>query len=71
MTQKTTNCPDCETEMQVIKLIDNTALGHTEIAYAAGDAKPDKWMAQYPKKGNLVAKMCPLCGRVLLFGGRM
>ena len=72
MTQEATHCPDCETEMQLIKLIDNGAPGflQTEIAYATPDAKRDNWTGRFPEKGRLVAKICPSCGRVLLFGSR-
>jgi len=72
MTQEATHCPDCETEMQLIKLIDNGApcFGQTEIAYATPDAKRDNWTGRFPEKGRLVAKICPSCGRVLLFGSR-
>ena len=62
-------CPDCETEMRVIKLIDRMGDdGHAEIGYAAGDAERGWFFGRYPEKGQVSAKMCPTCGRIILHG---
>ena len=62
-----TNCPDCDTELEAIKLIDNADRGtHTLMSYAAGDADRSVFLGQFPVEGRIVAEMCPSCGRVLL-----
>jgi predicted RNA-binding Zn-ribbon protein involved in translation (DUF1610 family) len=66
-------CPDCQTAMVVIKLIDagkttGLELPHRELQYAAGDAAPSGWTGRFPIAGVVRARMCPECGRITLHG---
>ena len=66
-------CPECETELFAVKVIDathslpTTGGAHVELAYAAVDAKPSFFMKAIPKDGTLRAMLCPECGRALLY----
>ena len=75
MTQSRSTCPDCEIELQLIKLLDATNLGmssegigHVEQAYAAANAEASWYTKSVPKAGKVQAKICPQCGRIILFG---
>jgi hypothetical protein len=68
------NCPECETELQPIKIIDATSPGpsdkgiaHVELSYSSPDAKPSFFSHAIKREGTLKATMCPNCGRVLLY----
>ena len=67
-------CPECETEMQPIKLLDathdlpaKTGGAHVELSYAAPEAKPSFWMKAIPSAGTIMAMLCPNCGRTVLY----
>ena len=67
MTERRTTCPDCESEMRSIKLVDNAGQGGDQkLGYAAGDAKHSRFFKRYPKEGKVGAAMCPSCGRIVL-----
>ena len=75
MSNKRTNCPDCEVELRPIKLLDATnqgmgseGVGHVEQAYAAENAQASWYTQTVPKSGTVKAKICPECGRIILFG---
>ena len=69
-------CPDCEVELQAIKIIDATSPGpsdkgiaHVELSYSAPDAKPSFFQHAIKREGTVEAKVCPKCGRILLYAG--
>lgn len=71
----TRSCPDCNTGMQPIKLIDATArsvgrgaLDHVELAYAAPDAQASFFLRKVPALGTVKGSICPECGRIVLYG---
>lgn len=70
MTNKTTTCPDCKSEMRPIKLVDSTGEHHShqQLGYAAGEAERSWFFGRYPEEGKVAAKMCPSCGRIILHG---
>ena len=68
-------CPDCQHDLQPIKMLDATSPGykhegvmHTELAYAAPDAAASFFLHAVPKAGVVKAWICPECGRILLYG---
>jgi len=75
VSEQRNECPDCQCEMQPIKLLDATypgfgdkGAGHVETAYAAADATAKGFTHSIPKAGTVKAKICPTCGRILLHG---
>ena len=71
-----TTCPDCSEELQPIKIIDATAPGpihtgivHVELSYSAPDAKRSFFLHAIKREGTVQAKLCPQCGRILLYAG--
>lgn len=68
-------CPDCKVELHTIRLIDATIRGtfsagsaHIDLEYAAPDAKPGLFTGTVPSEGIVWGKICPECGRILLYG---
>ena len=68
-------CPDCNLELQPIKLLDATDTGmgghgasHTELSYAAPDSAASLFTRTVPRLGSVHGKICPECGRIILFG---
>jgi hypothetical protein len=61
-----TTCPDCDTPLQAIKLIERSMGPDRELEYAAGDARPGWLLGQFPVAGKVGARMCPCCGRIVL-----
>jgi endogenous inhibitor of DNA gyrase (YacG/DUF329 family) len=70
-------CPDCQTPMQPIRLVDATSSevfgtegsDHVDLEYALPDT-PTKmgWKSHYvPAAGRVGAVMCPACGRIVLY----
>ncbi len=77
MTEQRNHCPDCEFELQPIKLLDATdtgmggqGIGHTELSYAAPDSAASMFTRTVPRLGVVLAKICPECGRIILFGNQ-
>jgi hypothetical protein len=75
MLEPRNTCPDCESELQPIKLLDATDTGmgghgisHTELSYAAPDSAASFFTRTVPRLGTVQGKICPDCGRILLFG---
>ena len=69
MTQQKRECPDRQTQMHPIKLIDRTGEGeHTEVGYASGDAERGWFFGTYSELGKIQATMCPSCGRIIFHG---
>ena len=70
------HCPDCLGQMQSIKLIDATrspgldhqGMQHIGLAYAAEDAQRSFFLGKIPQLGTVHGKICPKCGRILLYG---
>jgi len=69
-------CPDCNVELQLIKIIDATSPGphhkgiaHVELSYSSPDAKPSFFLHEIKREGTVQAKLCPQCGRILLYAG--
>ena len=61
--------------MYPIKLLDATNLGlgtegigHVEQAYAAENAEASWYTKTVPKAGNVKARICSQCGRIILHG---
>jgi hypothetical protein len=69
-------CPDCQTPMRPIKMIDATerAMGggafRVELTYAADDAEPG-FFGGIPPEGKVRGSICPQCGQILLYGSPM
>ena len=75
MPEVTRTCPDCDSTMHPIKLLDATNLGmgtegigHVEQAYAAINAEASWVTKTVPKAGTVRANICPQCGRIVLHG---
>ena len=68
MGQQRSVCPDCQSEMRPIKLIDSTGKyhSHRQLGYAAGEAERGWFLGRYPEEGKVAARMCPSCGRIVL-----
>ena len=68
MAERRTTCPDCESEMHPIKLIDSTGEyhSHQELGYAAAEAERGWFFGRYSEEGKVAARMCPSCGRIVL-----
>jgi hypothetical protein len=66
MTQQRTTCPDCQTQMRPIKLIDSAYDTHELLGYAAGEAERSWFLGKYKEAGKVAARMCPACGRIIL-----
>ncbi|MBN2590319.1 MAG: hypothetical protein JXA96_10690 [Sedimentisphaerales bacterium] len=71
-----TTCPDCNEELQPIKIIDATLRsaggsghGHVELSYSAVDAERSLFMGAFKREGTIQGKLCPKCGRILLYAG--
>jgi hypothetical protein len=67
-------CPDCDGELQPINILDATLPGYhqegsqqVELSYSSPDAKPSFFMYDIKREGKVKAKMCPNCGRILLY----
>ncbi|MCH5373069.1 MAG: hypothetical protein JJ992_03770 [Planctomycetes bacterium] len=61
--------------MQPIKLLDATDTGmggqgisHTELSYAASDSVASFFTRTVPRLGTVHARICPECGRIVLYG---
>ncbi len=63
-----TSCPDCETPLQNIKLIDHSIEPDRELEYAAGDAHRGFFLRRFRVAGRVRAQLCPACGRIVLHG---
>ncbi len=75
MAENKPKCPDCSLEMQPIKLLDATDTGmggqgisHTELSYAAPDSVASFFTRTVPRLGTVDARICPQCGRIVLYG---
>lgn len=75
MSEYSSACPDCKSVMQPIKVIDATSLGmgsegagHVPLAYAAPDASRSFFLGKIQRTGVLTGRICPKCGRVVLYG---
>lgn len=61
-----TQCPDCQTTLQAIKLIDRSNEPDREPCYTAADAQRKWYTGHFPVAGKVKASMCPSCGMILL-----
>lgn len=61
-----TTCPDCQTPLQPIRLIDHSARPDRDLEYAAGDAE-QTWSLAIPVAGKVRAHVCPSCRRIVLY----
>ncbi len=75
MSEPRTACPDCNTGMHPIKLINATHPGfgsdgirHVELAYSAPEAKASFFLGRIPMLGTVKGMICPECGRIVLHG---
>jgi hypothetical protein len=62
---KPRTCPDCKSEMCLIKLTDGTL---DKLGYAAEDATRLWPFGNYPVQGSVEALMCAWCGRITFYG---
>lgn len=65
-------CPECETQMQSISIIDRSRLNEfrsmdSVLTYSSPGAKPSFWTGSIPAEGVVSAFACPKCGRILLY----
>lgn len=73
--QQKRTCPDCESALQPIKLLDKWgAFGERkvfeELTYASGDAEPHGFFVDsYRPEGTVQAFICTSCRRIILYGG--
>jgi hypothetical protein len=64
-------CPDCKSDMRPITLIDDGGMNKQhKLRYAIG-TKIKHWpmslfMGRYTEAGEVNARMCPSCGRIVL-----
>ena len=71
-----TTCPDCNEELQAIKMIDATHCSpldfsghqHVELSYSSIHAKTG-FFYDMKKEGTVQGRLCPKCGRILLYAG--
>ena len=70
----TRECPDCKAQLRDVKLIDATAhdllmegCQHVDLTYAALDSDKSLFFGKVPALGRVRAKLCPECGRMLLY----
>lgn len=77
MNERQTSCPECNTGMQPIKIIDATERNfvsgeggsrHVELEYAAPDAKASFFTRTIPALGTVKGLICPECGLIVLRG---
>jgi hypothetical protein len=76
MSERSSECPDCKSTMQPIKLIDATdgpgwdqeGVQHIELAYAAPDAARSFFLGKIQRLGAVKGLICPECGRIILYG---
>ena len=74
MSSARTTCPDCETELQAVKIVDATdrAFGEgayrVELTYAAHEAQAPLggWLGGIRPLGKVEGRICPNRGRILL-----
>ena len=77
MSERRSDCPDCQSTLQPINLIDATAgpgwdqegIQHIELAYAAPDATRSFFRGKIQRQGVVKGLICPACGRIL-YGDR-
>ena len=69
-------CPDCNEELQDIKILDatssgprNTGIAQVELAYSTPEAKQSFFLHEIKREGTIQGKLCPKCGRILLYAG--
>lgn len=71
-----TECPDCEGDLQNIKLIDATdrsmggGVGHVELQYAARGSVASHYSGTITSDGIVKGKLCTSCGRIFLYGDK-
>jgi hypothetical protein len=71
-------CPDCQSSMSPIQIVDNTVEGlglgsfniekQKTLEYVVPGAKPSFLDGTLKTTGEIVALMCDRCARILLFG---
>ncbi len=68
MPSRRTTCPDCDSKLTDIQIIDNDGPhGQAILEYTVGEAQPSMWTGRFPIAGKVNAMMCDQCGRVLLY----
>jgi hypothetical protein len=64
-----TTCPDCSGAMGSIHLLEKSGgMSQHDTRYAAGDAKPSRFMHTLTDTGTVRAFMCSDCGLIRLYG---
>jgi hypothetical protein len=71
-------CPDCQSSMSPIQIVDNTVAGlglgsvnidkQKALEYVVPGTKPSFFDGTLKTAGEIVALMCDRCARILLFG---
>jgi hypothetical protein len=68
-----TECPECQSPLDVIRLIDATdramgaGVGHVDLAFASANAQSSSMTGTMPTSGVVKAKLCSGCGRIYLY----
>ena len=70
MAERLTKCPDCDADLEQIEMIDGTGQldQHADMRFAKSGAKPSFWMRRKDVAGKVTGRMCPECGRIILYG---
>ena len=68
------SCPDCKSTLKSIQLIDaiehlfGEGKKHVDLAYAAPRQSKSFLQGKIKRKGIVKGKICPNCGRIVLYG---
>ena len=70
--EKQRTCPECESQMQEIVVIDRNRVNEfravdSVLTYTSRDAKPSFWTGSIPAEGVVSSYACTQCGRILLY----
>jgi hypothetical protein len=54
--------------LEAVELFDQSLGLDRALHYAAGDAQREGSLGRFPTAGKVKARMCPACGRIVLYG---
>lgn len=61
-------CPDCQSSMSPIQIVDDTVEGIGLGSFNLARRKGLEYVGPDAKAGDVVALMCNRCARIILFG---